>query len=183
MIEHAAARLILPVSERDHVRGSASALVTLVEYGDYECPHCGAAYPVVEELLGQLGDDLRFVFRHFPLTQVHPHAEPAAEAAEAAGAQGMFWEMHDTLYAHQDALDDESLVRYATAIGIDPQLFVRDLEARTFANRVREDFLSGVRSGVNGTPTFFIEGVRYDGPPEFNSLLAVIAEVAEEKSR
>jgi protein-disulfide isomerase len=169
------------VSERDHLRGAATALVTLVEYGDYECPFCGEAYPVVEELLRRLEDDLRFVFRHFPLTQVHPHAEPAAEAAEAAGAQGMFWEMHETLYMHQDALDDANLVQYAAAIGADPEPFVSALTARIYADRVREDFLSGARSGVNGTPSFFIEGIRYDGPPDFASLAAVIEELADEK--
>jgi protein-disulfide isomerase len=183
MNAHAASRLIVPVSERDHIRGPATALVTLVEYGDYECPYCAIAYPVVEELQRVLGDRLRFVFRHFPLTQVHPHALGAAEAAEAAGAQDVFWEMHATLYSHQDALDCANLTRYAIALGLNPTSFRRALDERRYENRVREDFLSGVRSGVNGTPTFFIDGVRYDGPPDFDSLLVVLAAVADEKHR
>jgi protein-disulfide isomerase len=183
MTTHATSRLILPVSERDHIRGPATALVSLVEYGDYECPYCGEAYPMVEELQQVLGDRLQFVFRHFPLTQMHAHAQGAAEAAEAAGAQDMFWEMHAALYTHQHALDGAHLVQYAIALGLDPTLFQHALIGRSYENRVREDFLSGVRSGVNGTPTFFIDGVRYDGSLDFDSLLAVLAEVADEKSR
>lgn len=183
MTTHATSRLILPVSERDHIRGPAAALVSLVEYGDYECPYCAEAYPVVEELQRVLGDRLRFVFRHFPLTQVHPHAMGAAEAAEAAGAQDMFWEMHATLYTHQHALDGAHLTRYAIALGLDPTSFRLAFDEHFYEKRVREDFLSGVRSGVNGTPTFFIDGVRYDGPPDFDSLLVVLAEVAEDKNR
>ena len=183
MTTHATSRLILPVSERDHIRGPATALVTLVEYGDYECPYCGEAYPVVEELQQALADRLQFVFRHFPLAQVHPHALSAAEAAEAAGAQDMFWEMHAILYTHQHALDGAHLIDYAIALGLDPTSFRHALDGRAYENRVREDFLSGVRSGVNGTPAFFIEGVRYDGPRDFDSLVAVLAEVAAEKER
>lgn len=183
MTTHATSRLILPVSERDHIRGPATALVTLVEYGDYECPYCGEAYPVVEELQRVLEDRLRFVFRHFPLAQIHPHALGAAEAAEAAGAQDMFWEMHATLYTHQHALDGAHLIKYAIALGLDPTSFREALDGRAYEERVREDFLSGVRSGVNGTPTFFIDGIRYDGPRDFDSLLAVLAEVAAEKGR
>lgn len=181
MTTHATSRLILPVSERDHLRGPATALVTLVEYGDYECPYCGEAYPVVEELQQVLADRLQFVFRHFPLAQIHPYAQGAAEAAEVAGAQDMFWEMHATLYTNQHALDGAHLIAYAIALGLDPTAFRLALEGRFYEKRVREDFLSGVRSGVNGTPTFFIEGVRYDGPRDFDSLLAVLAEVAAEK--
>lgn len=183
MTTHATSKLILPVSERDHIRGPATALVSLVEYGDYECPYCGQTSPVVEELQRVLGDRLRFVFRHFPLTQVHPHALGAAEAAEAAGAQDMFWEMHATLFTHQHALDGAHLIGYAIALGLDPTSFRDALDRRSYEQRVREDFLSGVRSGVNGTPTFFIDGVRYDGPPEFDSLLVVLAEVAAKKGR
>lgn len=183
MTPHTTSKLMLPVSERDHIRGPATALVSLVEYGDYECPYCGEAYPVVEELQRVLGDRLQFVFRHFPLAQIHPYAEGAAEAAEAAGAQDMFWEMHATLYTHQHALDAAHLIAYAIALGLDPTSLRHALERRAYEKRVREDFLSGVRSGVNGTPTFFIEGVRYDGPRDFDSLLAVLAEVAAEKAR
>ncbi len=177
-----APRLTRPVSDRDHIRGPATALLTLVEYGDYECPYCGAAYPVVEEIRRKLGKRLRFVFRHFPLSQMHPHAQDAAEAAEAAATQDRFWEMHDTLYTHQQALDENHLLKYAVAVGVDPMLVQRALAEDAFLDHVREDFISGARSGVNGTPTFFIEGIRFDGPPDFDSLLAALEEVAESKA-
>jgi protein-disulfide isomerase len=167
-------QLVLPVSDdRDHIRGpAAAAAVTLVEYGDFECPHCGAAHLVLDELLARFAADVRLVFRHFPLTQVHPHAQRAAEAAEAAGAQGQFWEMHDVLFENQDALDDESLGGYAQDLGLDLVTFLRDLGAGVYAERVREDFMSGVRSGVNGTPTFFVNGRRHAGPWDLESLAA-----------
>ena len=183
MTPPATASLTLPVGERDHVRGPATAPVTLVEYGDYECSSCGEAYPVVEELRRALGDRLRFVFRNFPLAVMHPHAQSAAEAAEAAGAHNKFWEMHDTLYTHQDALDGAHLISYAVALGLDPTSLRRDLDAHSYAERVREDFLSGVKSGVNGTPTFFIGGIRYNGLPDFDSLLAILTNVTDEKRR
>jgi len=133
-----------------------------VQYGDFECPSCGRAYPIVKEVQRRLGAKLRFVFRNFPLTESHPHAEHAAEAAEAAAAQGQFWEMHDTLYENQQALDDDDLVGYAEALGLDGSQFEEELSRHAHKARVREDFMSGVRSGVNGTPTFFINGVRFD---------------------
>jgi protein-disulfide isomerase len=169
-----------PVGPRDHVIGPANAPVTLVEYGDYECPYCGAAHPIVKEIRRRLGDGLRFAFRHFPLTRVHPHAEHAAEAAEAAAAQGpaRFWQMHDMLYEHQDALDDEYLAVYAAAIGLDVERFTLELLEGIYAPRVREDFLSGVRSGVNGTPTFFINGHRHEGTYDLATLLAAITAAA-----
>ena len=176
MSPSAAAKLKPPVGANDHVQGSAKAPVTLVEYGDYECPYCGEAYSVVKELQERLGDQMRFVFRNFPLAQAHPHAEHAAEAAEAAAAQGKFWEMHDMLYENQDALEDEDLVRYARALKLDVPRFVKEMEAGTYTERVREDFRSGVRSGVNGTPTFFINGARHDGAFDLASLLAAIEE-------
>ncbi len=160
-----------PVSARDHVWGTVDAPITLVEHGDYECPYCGAAYPVVKDLQQQLGDQLCFVFRHFPLPEMHPHAEHAAEAAEAAGAQGKFWEMHDTLYTHQDALADRDLLAHAAAIGLDVERFSRELTSRAYAGRVREDVISGMRSGVDGTPTFFVNGRRHDGPDTRDALL------------
>ena len=156
------ARLTLPVGPRDHVQGRADAPVTLVEYGDYECPHCGRAYPIIKEVQRRLGAKLRFVFRNFPLSEGHPHAEHAAEAAEGAATGGRFWEMHDTLYEHQQALDDRHLVGYAAALGLDTAKFETELRGHAHKARVREDFTSGVRSGVNGTPTFFINGVRFD---------------------
>jgi protein-disulfide isomerase len=166
------------VSADDHRAGPDGAAVTLVEYGDYECPYCGAAHPVVQEIRRILGPSLQFVFRNFPLTQVHPHAERAAEAAEAAGAQGKFWGMHDLLFEHQEALEDPDLVRYAAALSLDEERFARDLSAGAYANRVRRDFRSGVRSGVNGTPTFFINGVRHDGPADLPTLLAAVEAAA-----
>ncbi len=175
------ARLSLPVSERDHIQGNPKAPLTLVEYGDYECPYCGAAYPVVKQVQDRLRDQLRFVFRNFPLSQIHHHAQSAAEAAEAAGGQGTFWEMHDTLYEHQDALDYLDLVQYAADLGLDMSKFELDMTAHAYAERVREDFLSGVRSGVNGTPTFFINGRRHDGNYDFTGLLAALQEALEQE--
>jgi protein-disulfide isomerase len=131
----------------------------------------------------RFGDLLQFAYRHFPLAQMHPHAELAAEAAEAAGAQGKFWDMHEALFTHQDALDGSHLIQYAVAIGLDTGAFRRDLETQAHARRVREDFRSGARLGVNGTPTFFINGLRYDGSRDFGTMLAVIAEVAESSPR
>jgi protein-disulfide isomerase len=171
--------LTKPVSDRDHVQGSAKAPVTLVEYGDYECPHCGKAFPIVEELRRQLGDRMRFVFRNFPLTQSHEHAEMAAEAAESAAAQGRFWEMHHALFTHQSSLDKPHLVRYAGQLALDIGQFTQALTTHAFQSRVREDFMSGVRSGVNGTPTFFINGARHDGPFDLSSLLEAVEEAAE----
>jgi formate-nitrite transporter family protein len=152
-----------PVGVQDHVAGPDDAPVTLVEYGDYECPYCGMAYPIVKAIQRELGSRLRFVFRNFPLAEMHPHARHAAEAAEAAAAQGKFWEMHDVIYEHQEALEDADLVRYATLLELDAERVARELEAGTYTKRVRDDFRSGVRSGVNGTPTFFVNGERYDG--------------------
>jgi len=156
--------LVLPVGPRDHIQGPADAPVTLVEYGDFECPHCGAAYPIVKGIQRSMGEDLRFVYRHFPLTRVHEHAEHAAEISEAAAQHGKFWPMHDLLFENQDALEDDDLVGYAEHLGIDPEWAAAALADGRFEPRVREDFSSGVRSGVNGTPTFFINGQRYDGP-------------------
>jgi len=172
----ATATLKPPVGPKDHMQGPPDAPVTLVEYGDYECPYCGEAYVVVKALQERLGDQMCFVFRNFPLTQAHPHAEEAAEAAEAAGAQGKFWEMHDLLYENQDALEPEDLVKYARALRLELPRFVREMKDHIYGERVREDFRSGVRSGVNGTPTFFINGVRHNGPFDLASLLAAIEE-------
>ena len=166
--------LTLPVGERDHVQGPTTAAVTLVEYGDYECPYCGQAYPIVKEVQRRLGDAVRFVFRNFPLAEMHPHAQHAAEAAEAAGAQEQFWPMHDALYEHQRALDDAHLRRQAAALGLDEGRFDRDLSGHAYAGRVREDVLSGARSGVNGTPTFFINGRRHDASYDLETLLAAL---------
>jgi protein-disulfide isomerase len=174
----AAARLSLPVGERDHIKGPASAPVTLVEYGDYECPHCGRAYPIVKGIQEAMGRRLRFVFRNFPLRETHPHAQSAAEAAEAAGAQGKFWEMHDRLFERQFALDDASLLEYALELGLDVERCRRELARRVYEPRVREDFRSGVLSGVNGTPTFFINGERHDDAWDAPTLLAALEQTA-----
>jgi protein-disulfide isomerase len=181
MKTHFPPNLTMPVSERDHTSGPANAPVTLVEYGDYQCPYCGAATPIVDQIRRALGDELRFVFRNFPLTEVHPHAEHAAEIAEAAGAHNKFWQMHDMLYAHQDALDDQHLAEYASLLGV-PATEVRGaLAQHSYLNRVREDFMSGIRSGVNGTPTFFVNGVRHDGGYDHDALLTAIENAASHR--
>jgi protein-disulfide isomerase len=167
--------LIPPIGPDDHARGPADAPLTLVEYGDYECPYCGRAHPIVRSIQRRLGDQLRFVFRHFPLAQVHLHAEHAAEMAEAAADRGKFWAMHDLLYENRSALEDEDLIGYAASLRIDPAWAAAALRSHAFADRVREDFLSGVRSGVNGTPTFFINGVRHEGAWDEESLLEALA--------
>ena len=168
--------LTLPDPERDHTSGSTDGLIRLLEYGDYECPFCGEVQPIVKEIQQRLGDDLLFAFRNFPLKQLHPHAEHAAEAAEAAGAQGNFWGMHDLLFENQGALEDEDLAAYAVELGLDQTRLIREVASSVYAPRIREDFKSGVRAGVNGTPTFFINGERYDGTldPEhlLNALMA-----------
>jgi protein-disulfide isomerase len=171
--------LTMPVSEdRDHIQGPADAPVTLVEYGDYECPACGASYPIIKELQARMGERLRFVFRNFPLTTVHPHAEQAAEAAEAAAAQGKFWPMHDLLYENQRHLRDRDLSAYAEKVGLGVEPFEQQLAEHVQAGRVHEDFLSGVRSGVNGTPTFYINGRRHDDSYELQTLLAALERAA-----
>ncbi len=174
MPESGGPRLSLPVSERDHAHGPADAAVTLVEYGDFECPYCRAAVPIVGELQQALGEQLRFVFRHFPLHALHPHAQNAAEAAEAAAAQGRFFGMHTALFEHQDALGDDDLVTYAADLGLDTDRFRRDLRTHAHAGRVQADIDSGLESGVRGTPTFYIQEVRYDGLLGVRQLLTAI---------
>jgi len=166
--------LSLPITVDDHSQGPPNAVVTLVEYGDYECPHCGRAYPIVKEAQRRLGLRLRFVFRNFPLAEIHSHAQQAAEAAEAAGAQGLFWEMHDRLFEQQRALNLLHLVGYARDIGADRRRFFNDLTSHAHFQHVRADFLSGIRSGVNGTPTFFVNGIRHDGAWDIDSLMTAL---------
>lgn len=156
-------RLRTPINGDDHSDGPETAPITLVEYGDFECPYCGRAYPIVKALQEQLGDQLRFVFRNFPIREAHPHAEKAAESAEAASEQDRFWEMHDTLFENQRRLRDSDLVDYATRLGLDVTQFTSELQSGIYEEKVQEDFMSGARSGVNGTPTFFINGERWDG--------------------
>ncbi len=176
--ESAVARLVVPVDpSRDHVQGPVNATLTLVQYGDYQCPFCGAAYPEVKKVQEELGSNLRFVFRNFPLTSPHPFAMQAAETAEAAGAQGKFWEMHDFLYEHQKTLGDPQVaLDYARRIGLDIQKFQRDLSQHTFLPRIKEDFEGGVRSGVNGTPTFYVNGIRHDEAPTAKALVNALQE-------
>lgn len=162
------------VSESDHSAGPGDAPVTLVEYGDYECPFCGRAYPIVHQVRKTLGSKLRFVFRNFPLAEIHPHAMRAAETSEAAAVQGKFWEMHDMIFTHQKSLDDEHLLQYAEQIGLDVERVRSELESGVHSERVQQDFRSGIRSGVNGTPTFFINGERLDGPWDFEGLMDAI---------
>jgi protein-disulfide isomerase len=175
-------RLVPPVGPDDHVAGLPNAPVTLVEYGDFECPQCGDAFPIIERIRQRLGDRLRFVYRHFPLTQVHPHAEHAAEIAEMAGDHRSFWEMHRLLFDHQDALDDASLVRHAAQVGVDATAAANALAAGTFASRVQSQLTSGMRSGVSGTPTFFINGRRYDLTINERVLLATLEDAARASS-
>jgi protein-disulfide isomerase len=171
--------LVEPVDEsRDHIQGPADAVVTLVQYGDYECPYCGEAYPIVKKMQAQMGERLRFVFRNFPISTSHPHAEQAAEAAEAADAQGRFWEMHDLLYERQKRLTDRDLHAYAEELGLDVERFDKEMAEHVHAARIHEDFMSGVRSGVNGTPTFYINGVRHDDSYEAAVLLDALERVA-----
>src|SRR5919205_2489985 len=145
------AQLRTIVGPEDHAQGPIDAPITLVEYGDYECPHCGHAYPIVKQVQQEFGDDLRFVFRNFPLANAHPHAELAAEAAEAAGAQGKFWEMHDWLFENQEDLSAANIVEGARELGLDAKRLAKDIESRKYQEKVRRDFSGGVRSGVNGT--------------------------------
>ncbi len=154
-------QLVPPLSPRDHVRGGVFAVVELVQYGDYQCPFCGEAESILRTIRDRLGGRLRVAFRNFPLTALHPQALPAAVVAECAGFQDRFWEMHDLLYAHQEALDDRDLLRYAATLDLDAAQLREDLSAARA--RVREDIQTGEQSGVNGTPTFYVDGQRYDG--------------------
>jgi protein-disulfide isomerase len=172
-------KLSVAVSAKDHRQGDPAAPCTLVEYGDYQCPSCGQAYPIVKRLQKHFGKRLSFVFRNFPLTQMHPYAEPAAETAEFAGAHGKFWEMHDLLYENQDLLDESLLVELAQQLDLPRPKLLEALESREFEPRVKADFSGGVRSGVNGTPTFFINGQRHDGAYDFASLIEAIDAVLE----
>lgn len=162
------------VSAQDHSQGAENAEVTLVEYGDYQCPHCASAHPVVKRLEKHFGAALRFVFRNFPLAEMHPLAEPAAEAAEFAAAHGKFWEMHGGIFEHQSQLSIDFLLSLAKKNGLDAQALADALDDDSFQARVKSDFMSGVRSGVNGTPTFFINGRRHDAAPDFESLASAI---------
>jgi protein-disulfide isomerase len=168
-------RLKNAVTERDHATGPSSAPVTLVEYGNFECIHCGRLYPVLKDIRDLLREQLRFVYRHFPTVQTHPHSLRAAEAAEAAGAQERFWEMHDHLFTHQNALEDADLARYARRVGLDTETFARDMAEHTFLKQIEIDYnLSIFDEHVTGTPTIYLNSVRYTGANDHDSLLLAI---------
>jgi len=167
-------KLNLPVNDHDHIQGPRTAPVNLVEYGDYECPYTGQAYPIVKEIQKHLGDKLLFVFRNFPLREIHPRAKHAAEAAEAAAAQGKFWDMHDYLFEHQQALDDNHLLKNAAALGIDTDKFRSEMSGHIYTSMIDRSLGEGIASGVEGTPTFFINGVRHNGSWDLETLLAAI---------
>jgi protein-disulfide isomerase len=164
-------KFTLPLANRDHMQGPADAPIVLLEYGDYECVFCGDAHSIVKKIQQRLAGRLCFVFRNFPAANAHPHAQHAAEAAEAAGVQGKFWEMHDLLFEHQDALEDDKLSDYAAVLGLDAERLIKEVVTGVHGARVKEDFRSGARGGVNGTPTFFINGERYDGDLVLEELL------------
>jgi protein-disulfide isomerase len=163
-----------PVSEADHIQGNMDAPIELLQYGDYQCPYCWKAYPIVKRLQSQLGEHVKFVFRNFPLTKIHPHAKIAAIASEAAALQGKYWEMHDLLYEKHKQLDRDAILSYAKELGLDQALFEPDLEKPELADIVETHFLSGLRSGVNATPTFFINGEKYSESWDDNNLLEYI---------
>jgi protein-disulfide isomerase len=163
-----------PVSEHDHIQGSLDAPVTMVEYGDYECVHCKAAFPNVKALQTEFGGDLCLVYRHFPLAHIHPHAESAAESAEAAAAQGRFWDMHDTLFRNSPALETPELLAYAAQLGLDLSFFESELSTHKYASRVRQDIGSGLLSGVKATPAFFVNGLRHEGGYDLAALVQAL---------
>jgi protein-disulfide isomerase len=169
------------VTERDHISGAQDAPVTLLEYGNFECIHCGLAYPIIKEVQKLLGENLRFVFRHFPIVRTHPHSLRAAEAAEAAGAQGKFWEMHDQLFTHQQALEDHDLSHYARRIDLDVERFARDLSANTFLKQIEADYNQSLfDEHVTGTPTLYINEARYTGATDVETLLVAIKQADTE---
>jgi protein-disulfide isomerase len=165
-------KLTVPIKiEYDHIQGPVTAPISLVEYGDFECPYTRQAYPIVKEIKRKLGDTLCFAFRNFPLKEIHPHAQHAAEAAEAAAFQGKFWEMHDHLFEHQNALDDNHLLKYAQAVGLDIKKFESQLFKHIYAPTINDSLINGFKSGVEGTPTFFLNGTRYEGSWDLETLL------------
>jgi len=175
--------LRVPVSDDDWSRGPAAAPVTLVEYLDYECPHCQAAHPMLEKVVRAQRDNLRFVARHFPVSSSHPRAMDAALAAEAAGRQGKFWEMHRLLFEHPGELDPEDLVNHARELGLDRKRFAADMADPQLERKIEEQRRQGLRSGVNGTPSLFLNGIRYDGPRDYEGLSAAVEALGEAADR
>jgi protein-disulfide isomerase len=174
------ASLSIPVGPDDHSSGPLDAKITLVEYGDYQCPYCGQAYPIVERLRAQFADSMRFVFRNLPLVDVHPNAEAAAEVAEAVGLQGKFWEMHDALFENQRDLSAAALTRYVEGVGADVHRVASDIADGGPRRRVDADFEGAIRSGANGTPTFFVNGERYDGSWQYEPFSAYLSDLLKD---
>lgn len=170
------AELRVPVDETDHAQGSTNAPVTMIEYGDFQCPHCAAAHGIIKAVQRIAGDELRFVYRHFPLTQIHPLAELAAETSEVLGTQGKFWEAHDLIFENQEKLSPEFLMELARRLSTNIKKFMENLDAHVSLPKVRKDFMSGLRSGVNGTPSIFINGKRLMAPVTLPVLLSVIGD-------
>lgn len=162
------------VLETDHYRGNLDASVVLIEYGDFECPHCAQAFPEIERLISNTEDQICFVYRHFPLATVHPHAELAALSAEAAGLQGRFWDMHHYLYRNYDQLSEDNIFEMASTLNLNLDRFREDVSSDEVMNLVRNDFSLGIRSGVNGTPALFFNGLRYDGPRNYQALKLMV---------
>ena len=169
--------LIPAVNSKDHIAGKPGALIELVEYGDYECPYCGRAYPIVKYIQQNLGNDIKFVFRNFPLSKIHPHAFSAAVATEAAGQQNGFWEMHDIIFENQKTLDPDDILLFARNVGLDTARFKNDIQQEALTEKVEMDFESGIRSGVNRTPTFFINGEKFEGDWTDNHLLEYLKNI------
>jgi protein-disulfide isomerase len=176
-------QLAVPVSEEDWIRGPDEAPVTIVEYGDYQCPFCQRAHGDIERLLAAQAGHVRFVFRHFPLMSAHPQAMAAAVAAEAAGRQGSFWQMHAKLFGSHGHLDDQRIREYAADLELDLDKFARDVESEEIESHIRRQRLAGARSGVNGTPTFFVNGLRYDGDPTYGGLSAAVTTARRQAAR
>lgn len=172
-------QLKVPVTDADHIQGNKNASITLLEYGDYQCPYCGQAFPIVQQIQKHFGDYLQFVFRNFPLVESHPFAGIAAIAAEFAGSKNKFWEMHDLLYENQENLDIPDLLEYAESLNLSPKELQTAIETEMFSDKIKNDFMGGVRSGVNGTPSFFINGLRHDGPFDYENLLRALNNVKE----
>jgi protein-disulfide isomerase len=166
----------LPVKGHDHIQGSIDAPYALVEYGDYQCPYCGDAHEVVKALQERLGDQLCFAFRNFPLVDIHEYAEHAAEAAESAAAHGRFWEMHALLFENQNALADDDLAAYGAELGLDSKRLLADIKSGAHSARIKQDLISGEQTGVNGTPTFFVNGKPFEGEPGVEDLVAALTE-------
>lgn len=168
-------KLTVPIKrDYDHIQGPINASISLVEYGDYECPYTGHAYPIVKEIIRRLGDSICFVFRNFPLNEIHPHAQHAAEASEAAAIQDKFWQMHNYLFEHQNVLDDSHLLEYAQKVGLDIKRFEKEISEHIYAPIINDSLMNGIKSGVEGTPTFFLNGIQYEGSWDLETLLKTL---------